>query len=409
MRFRRLRRIALVLLAFAVVVACAIACSGWTAFGARADGERLARMKASRQYGSGRFENPDPMFNDFTGSLTTFLDASDHLDPTEPLPVVRTDKALFDTPPASGLRVTWLGHSAILLEIDGVRVLFDPVFGGRASPFTWVGPKAWYEPPLSIDELPPLDAILVSHDHHDHLQHSAMAHLIKNNATTTTQFIVPLGVGAHLEYWGLARDRITELDWHEHTKIGDVTIVSTPSRHASGRQVFDQMATLWTSYAVKGPAHRVFFSGDTGLFAGMKKIGQEHGPFDVVMVEIGAYNAGWPDWHIGPEQALLAHEWLRGALFVPIHWGMWNLAAHGWTEPVERVAIEADKRGTVLAIPRPGESIEPATLPAAPSSGSKMLTARWWPKVPFQTAAEHPVVSTRVPGVSPEPDPRVVD
>jgi L-ascorbate metabolism protein UlaG (beta-lactamase superfamily) len=291
-----------------------------------------------------------------------------------------------------------------------VRLLTDPVFGGRASPLTWAGPAAWYEPPLPLDEVPPVDAILVSHDHHDHLQHSSIARIVELGWQTT--FIAPLGVGAHLESWGIPADRIVELDWWDIHPVTSrdgqhrIDVVSTPARHASGRHVFDQMATLWTSYALKGPQHRVFFSGDTGLTPAFVEIGARHGPFDVVMVEVGAYNRDWPDWHMGPEQALVVHEWTRGKLFVPIHWGLWNLSSHGWTEPVERILAAAPAHPALrLVVPRPGQSIEVTDDVIAAATPASL--ERWWPDVPWQTAAEHPIVATRVPGISPEPDPRV--
>jgi len=397
---RRLARVVGALLVVCVVVTIGVVATGWQAFGKSASGARLDRMRSSARYDDGAFTNVDPMYNDMVGAMAAFTKMSPTAEPEIALPVVNVNAELWKTPPASDLRVTWLGHSTVILEIDGVRLLTDPIFGGRASPFTWVGPKVWYEPPLPLEALPPVDAVLISHDHHDHLQHSTMARLVHHDTT----FVVPLGVGAHLEYWGAPASRIVELDWGQTHDVNGVTVVSTPSRHASGRHVFDQMATLWTSYAIKGPRHSVFFSGDTGLFAGMKDIGAEHGPFDVVMVEVGAYSQYWPDWHIGPEQALLAHEWLRGTTFMPIHWGLWNLAAHGWTDPVERVVREAERKDIKVIIPRPGESLEPTTLKVQDVLGPKLLTTPWWPPLPFDPT---PVVSTRVPGVSPEPDPRV--
>jgi L-ascorbate metabolism protein UlaG (beta-lactamase superfamily) len=396
-----------------LVTACTagIVADGWVAFGVRATGARLERMTQSPQYRDGRFENVEPMWNNMSHALLSMVSGPAlPTSPSTPVPIVDVEPELFSHSPASGLRVTWLGHSATILEIDGVRLLTDPVFGGRASPFSWAGPAAWYEPPLLLDEVPPVDAILVSHDHHDHLQHSSIARIVELGWQTT--FIAPLGVGAHLESWGIPADRIVELDWWDIHPVTSrdgqhrIEVVSTPARHASGRHVFDQMATLWTSYALKGPQHRVFFSGDTGLTPAFVEIGARHGPFDVVMVEVGAYDRDWPDWHMGPEQALVVNEWTRGKLFVPIHWGLWTLASHGWTEPVERILAAAPAHPDLrLVVPRPGQSIEvtdDVITAATPAS-----LERWWPDVPWQTAAEHPVVATRVPGISPVPDPRV--
>jgi L-ascorbate metabolism protein UlaG (beta-lactamase superfamily) len=305
-------------------------------------------------------------------------------EPMTEVPVVPGDRTRFAKPPASGLRITWLGHSTVICEIDGITVLTDPVFGGRASPFTWAGPSAWYEPPIPLSELPELDVVLLSHDHYDHLQIETIQALAK----TDTLFVAPLGVGEHLEYWGVRADRIRNVDWWDRVTVGGVEIVATPSRHASGRQLLDQNRTLWAGYALLGPDHRVFFSGDTGLFPGLEEIGERLGPFDVAMLEVGAYHRAWPDWHLGPENALRAHEMVRGRLFLPIHWGLWNLAMHGWTEPVERVLVEAKRRGVTTYIPRPGESLEPAALPE---------WVQWWPDLPWAGVDEHPIQATGVP------------
>ncbi|MCA9651944.1 MAG: MBL fold metallo-hydrolase, partial [Myxococcales bacterium] len=327
-RLRRILRRALqagaVGLALLLVLVVVVVVQGWTAFGQAPRGDRLARMQASPQWSDGVFANPQPLWNDAWGMLTEALHSSDHSSPAEPLPVVPVDGERFATAPASGLRITWLGHSTLLVEIDGHRILTDPVWGERASPLTWIGPQRWYAPPLPLAELPRLDAVVLSHDHYDHLDYPTIV-AMKDWDTT---FIAPLGVGAHLAYWGVPEERIVELDWWQEHALGDLRLVATPARHASGRQLLDQDRTLWAGYALQGPDHRVFFSGDTGLFPAMREIGERLGPFDVAMIEVGAYGQAWPDWHLGPEQALRAHRMTKGDLFVPIHWGLWNLANH---------------------------------------------------------------------------------
>jgi L-ascorbate metabolism protein UlaG (beta-lactamase superfamily) len=300
-----------VLSVLALLTAGAVAAlvDGWRAFGRQSDGGRRVRVEKSPQWGGDRFVNPQPLKNDFWGSVTGAFRASADGSPSLPVPTVRVGEGRFDTPPATGLRVTWLGHSTLLVEVDGHRILTDPVWGERASPLSTMGPKRWYAPLVALDALPKLDAVVISHDHYDHLDEPTLS-AMKDWDTT---FIVPLGVAAHLTYWGVPAERIIELDWWERTKVGALEIVATPARHASGRLVIDNDATLWASYAFLGSQHRVWFSGDTGLFPAMRDIGERLGPFDLTMIEAGAYGSAWPDWHLGPEQAVTAHQWSAAA------------------------------------------------------------------------------------------------
>ncbi|GGE99417.1 MBL fold metallo-hydrolase [Hymenobacter cavernae] len=263
--------------------------------------------------------------------------------------------ALAEPVPAAVLRITWLGHSSVLLEIDGKRFLTDPVWG-RASPFGFAGPKRFFPMPLPIAHLPALDGIIISHDHYDHLDEAA----VRAFAPTGVSFFCPLGVGAHLRRWGVAANRITELDWWQRVVIGEThTLVATPARHFSGRGLRDRDSTLWASWVVLGPQHRAFFGGDSGPFeAGFHEIGAAYGPFDLTMLEIGAYDAEWADIHMGPEHAAAAHQALRGRLLLPLHWGTFNLAFHSWTEPVERLQEIAAARQLKLLLPRPGHRID---------------------------------------------------
>ncbi len=363
--------------------ACVVVFQGWEAIGYAPTGERLEKMMASPQWADGVFENPQPLWNDELGMFTEFLDPAPNRVPDGPLPVESIEAAFFDIPPSSGLRITWLGHSTLLIEIDGHVLLTDPVWGPRTSPVDWLGPLRWYAPPLALEDLPKLDAVLISHDHYDHLDYPTIVAL----ADQDTRFFAPLGVGAHLEAWGVPAGRIEDVDWWDVHEVNGLRITTAPSRHASGRQIFDQNRTLWAGYAIRSENHNVFFSGDTGLFPGMAEIGERLGPFEVTMLEVGAYAQAWPDWHLGPEQAVTAHQMLQGEKFLPVHWGLFDLANHGWAEPIERVMDAANKDGVWVLAPRPGESLEPATA-GAPQ--------RWWPQLPYRTAADYPINATKM-------------
>ena len=377
------------------VVALFFIAAGWQAFGQGATGARLERMKASPQWHDGHFANTQAMFMD-PNVWSAMVGASDVASPeaTKPVPAQKTNSSTWAAPPATGLRVTWFGHASTLVELDGQRILTDPAFGPRASPFDFIGPQRWFDP-VNLDDLGAVDAVVISHDHHDHLQYSSVR-LLKDKPVT---WFVPLGVGAHLEYWGVDPARIVELDWWQKgTLKGDgkdkasVDVNCVPARHASGRQLLDQGATLWASWAFvsKGvgageDGHRVFFSGDTGLHEAMRTIGEKLGPFDLTMIEVGQYHPTWPDWHIGPEQAVKAHQLLRGKVMLPIHWALWTLAPHGWTEPGERALAAATAAGVTVALPEPGQPFEPLTTTSA---------NKWWPDEPWTTGAQQPIVST---------------
>jgi L-ascorbate metabolism protein UlaG (beta-lactamase superfamily) len=380
--WRVAKRALKLLLAAFLLFSLVVLTQGWTAFGKRASGARLSRMQHSPQFRDGHFVNPQPLHNDFTGMLQGMWHVSEHVAPDGPVDVAKLSKSAFATPPPSGLRVTWFGHSSMLIEIDGKRILTDPMWSERASPIGWLGPKRWYPPPFELEELPKLDAVLISHDHYDHLDYRSIVRL---NALGV-KFVVPLGVGAHLEYWGVPPERIVELDWWERSELSGLSVVCTPARHASGRFLFDKDGTLWAGYALLGERHRAYYSGDTGLFPAMREIGEKLGPFDVSMIETGQYNRAWPDWHIGPEQAVVAHQRVRGGVMLPVHWALLGLAFHGWTEPVERSLVAADAAKEPLVTPRPNQPFEP-TLPAS--------FPRWWPQLPWQTAKQHAIVSTQ--------------
>jgi len=280
---------------------------------------------------------------------------------------------LADPPSRPGtepLAVTWLGHATALVEIDGYRLLTDPVWSQRCSPSRAVGPQRMHPPPLSLESLPALDAVVISHDHYDHLDMQTVRTLAR---TQRAPFITPLGVGAHLREWGIPSERIIELDWNTDTSIGDLRLVCTPARHFSGR-FLSRNNTLWASWAVLGPSHRAYFGGDTGYTRSFADIGAEHGPFDLTLLPIGAYNKSWPDIHMNPEEAVQAHRDLNSdrsghGVLVPIHWATFRLAPHPWAEPAEWLVEAAEVAGVDIAVPMPGGRVVPSAAPA---------DDRWW-------------------------------
>jgi L-ascorbate metabolism protein UlaG (beta-lactamase superfamily) len=276
--------------------------------------------------------------------------------PAGDIPVVApTDLGL---PPAA-LAVTWFGHSTALVEIDGYRVLTDPVFSDRCSPSRTVGPERMHRPPIPLESLPALDAIVISHDHYDHLDIDTVLALTR---TQRAPFFVPLGVGAHLRCWGIPDRRIVELDWGQSGSVDDLTLVCTPARHFSGRFV-SRNTTLWASWVMTGPQHRAYFAGDTGYTKSFAGIGAEHGPFDLTLLPVGAYNPLWRDIHMNPEEAVRAHLDISGAgrgLLVPIHWCTFRLAPHPWAEPVERLLDAAGHADVAVVVPRPGARVDPS-------------------------------------------------
>ena len=354
----------------------------WTSLGSAPSGDRLIRISESPQFENGQFYNRLPpishglslaMFKKFISG------GSDFTHPENELPIIHRSKADFDDV-SEDVRVTWLGHSTILVELEGIRLLIDPVFGDYASPNKIKGIKRYAPAPLPIGDLPAVDAIVISHDHYDHLD----SETIRTLASEVPRFIVPLGIGSHLEYWGVDSDRIQELDWWEEVQIGGIRVVSTPARHFSGRSVNDRNATLWAGWAFKSQHRSIFYSGDSAMSPHFKEIGERLGPFDLTLMETGAYDPMWMDVHMGPEQAVLAHQDLRGHVFLPVHWGMFNLAFHGWTEPVDRTLAAAAEVGIPVALPRLGESI---TLDSYPNQ-------KWWPDTPWQTKNEVPITSS---------------
>jgi L-ascorbate metabolism protein UlaG (beta-lactamase superfamily) len=329
------------------------------AMGAKPRGARRTAVQASPQFRDGRFRNSIPTLTVPSNGAKLLHDAffgGQVRKPVGAIPVV--DGAV--EPAAEGLHVTWYGHASALVEIEGRRILFDPVWSERCSPSQQVGPKRLHRPPVELADLPRLDAVVISHDHYDHLDMATVDELVH---LQDAPFVVPLGVGAHLDAWGVPAARIIELDWHDEYTVDDITLVCTAARHFSGRGI-QRDGTLWASWVVAGPSRKLFYTGDSGYFDGYAEIGEQHGPFDATLIQIGAYGDAWPHIHMFPEEGVAAHTDLRGGLMIPVHWATFNLAFHAWSEPVERAWVEAKARGVRLAVPRPGERVNVDAPPA---------------------------------------------
>lgn len=370
---RRRRRVAL-----AAVAATGVLAAAWTlrelpaAMGNRADGARLNRMRQSPQYADGVFSNPSDVAveaPDPTLVAREWRNSGPRRKPTAAIPVSDPHTAPASTiPSTTALRLLWYGHASSLVEIDGVRLLLDPVWSQRCSPLQGVGPRRLHRVPSRLEQLPPVDAVLISHDHYDHLDMRTVKRLVR---LQSAPFVVPLGVGAHLDRWKVPPERIVELDWEEQFCIGDVVATLTAAQHFSGRGL-SRNATLWGSWALAGPRRRVFYSGDSGYFDGFAAIGREHGPFDATLMQVGAFSSAWPHIHMTPAQALRAHLDVAGGLLLPVHWCTFGLAFHDWSRPAEELAEAAAAHQVALATPHPGDVVDVDAPPP---------TRRWWREV----------------------------
>lgn len=283
--------------------------------------------------------------------------------PRKAIPVLPlTQTQLLAAPDRSLFR---LGHSTMLLKLRGEFWLTDPVFSLRASPLQWIGPKRFHAPPISIADLPPIKGVILSHNHYDHLDHAAVLALNEK----VEHFLAPLGVGDTLIEWGIPAHKVQQLDWWQETEVAGLTLAATPAQHFSGRGMSDSNATLWASWVIIDDDLRVFFSGDSGYFDGFKEIGNRYGPFDLTMMETGAYNTDWPEVHMHPSQSLQAHIDLKGRHLLPIHNGTFDLALHVWDDPFEQIVALAGRVGVPVSTPQMGEQVD-LNEPCA--------EVRWW-------------------------------
>lgn len=352
---KRLKKISVAIALLALVLTLA---TWWVfqlpSFGGTADGARLERMRRSPQFHNGRFENTPPYISNM--SLTREL--HDYMggqvrEPQFEVPVLKMSADDLAKPIAPGLRAWWLGHASVLVELDGVRILTDPVLSQRASPFQFVGPARLHPTPLPLEQWKAIDAVVISHDHFDHLDMDTIRHLAQGG----THFYVGLGIGAHLERWQVPLAQIHEMDWWEQANIKGVVIHCTPARHYSGRTSMNN-STLWASWMVQGPTHSVYFSGDTGYADHFKAIRARLGAPELALIKVGAYGDTWMDIHMNPESAVQAYQDLGAHTMLPVHWATFNLAYHAWAEPAVRTLAAAKTRGAHVVTPRVGEQFE---------------------------------------------------
>ncbi len=325
------------------------------------DDLRHERTLASAQFRGGVFQNTAGVRDGVKGGMLPMfrelMFGGQERRPPAPLPIERPHDA-WQRRPDSGFRATWLGHSTVLLELDGRCVLTDPVFANNVGPTSFIGPRRFHPVPVELAELPPLDVVVLSHDHFDHLCKPTMRALAK----TGVPIVTSLGVGKRLEAYGWDPARITELDWFEAAEVGGVRFTATPAQHFSGRSIGTRNKTLWSSWVIQSERRKVFFSGDTGLTDEFIAIGKRFGPFDLTMLEIGAYHPSWGTIHLGPEHALDAFAMLGGGTLLPVHWGTFSLGFHAWDSPGEELLALAPARAARILTPRLGAAVEPEHL-----------------------------------------------
>ncbi|WP_313622023.1 MBL fold metallo-hydrolase [Achromobacter sp.] len=338
----------------------------------------LPHYPHSPQHRDGRFQNPRPrpalgFWKGLKLAWAVLFAKPSGTVPDTPIPVRALDRAQLEVAPDRSLYR--LGHSTLLMKLRGRYWLTDPVFSERASPVQWAGPARFHAPPIDIEDLPPIAGVILSHNHYDHLDRAAIARL----DAKTGRFIAPLGVGDQLIAWGIDPAKVEQLDWWQSTEVDGLRLTATPAQHFSGRGLTDSDRSLWASWVIQDEDLRVFFSGDSGYFDGFKAIGDAYGPFDLTLIETGAYDQRWAFVHMQPEETLQAHVDLRGKWLMPIHNGTFDLAMHPWEQPFERILELAATHQVPLSTPVMGERVDMR----APGPGSQ-----WWRKAEISSALQ---------------------
>ena len=334
--------------------------------------ERQSQIQNSEHYVDGAFVNEERQAENDLGMeyMQEQFFGEQQREPETSVPVVSMDAADLQNKPRPGLRTIWLGHASVLVEIDGFRILTDPVLSQRVSPFQFIGPKRTHKAPLALEELAGIDAVVISHNHYDHLDEATVRHL----AVQGTKFFVPLGVGQYFEDWDIPTSQVVEMNWWQSEKIGGLTIVATPNRHYSSRGLLDYKATHWSSWSISGATHKIFYSGDSGYSKLFSEIGERLGPFDLNIIKVGAYGPGqaWTDVHMTPEEAIQVHLDIGGKRMLPVHWMTFNLGLHDWDEPIKRALKAANTKEVEIVAPRIGEIV---------NADQPFVNEHWWDDV----------------------------
>ena len=330
----------------------------------------------TENFQNGRFINQhaSPMDVNYWKILKELTKQAPNRNPKSDIIVEKIDSSTIENHSDDITQLRWFGHSTFLLEIDGKKILIDPVFGESPSPVPFIGAKRYSkELPIEIEKLPFIDAVILSHDHYDHLDYESIQKL----KGKVGQYFAPLGVGNHLEYWGIPKEKIHELNWWESIDFDGVDLICCPARHFSGRGLFDRATTLWCSWVIKGGNDNIFFSGDSGYDTHFKEIGEKYGPFDISLMECGQYNEDWKLLHMMPEETVQASIDLKSKLALPIHWGAFTLAFHDWTDPIERVTKKANELNLPITTPKIGEPVL--------FGNETFPTEKWWKKYTLES------------------------
>jgi len=323
-------------------------------FGELPTGDQLETIQQSPNFNGEVFENlvstsMDMSLSDVFSILKDYTSGAEDREPSQALPTA-FDKSIKTNNDTSA-KVTWYGHSAVLLVIDNKKILLDPMLGESSAPVPFLTKRFPYEKPIPINQIDYVDFVVISHDHYDHLDMPTILKLKDN----VGHFYTALGVESHLMSWGIPHEKITSLDWWQSSEKMDLMFVATPARHFSGRGLTDRNKTQWASWVIKGKKESIYFSGDGGYADHFQKIGEKYGPFDFAMLECGQYNRRWAQIHMTPEETAQAAVDLRAKKAMPIHWGAFNLSLHSWTDPIERVKVAAEKLGVSLVHPVIGQ------------------------------------------------------